>query len=117
MPSPGIAAWRALYVYRAYARRCELKIVSDGPVKFFPFLSIRLQFVEVRRESYKSRNARVLTKLTGVAFEQSPENSSLGSTCPLARTRSPGDKFLYVFHCHIFEDEENEMMRPYVVLG
>jgi spore coat protein A, manganese oxidase len=29
----------------------------------------------------------------------------------------PGDKFLYVFHCHILEHEENEMMRPYVVLG
>jgi spore coat protein A len=29
----------------------------------------------------------------------------------------PGDKFLYVFHCHILEHEENEMMRPYVVVG
>jgi spore coat protein A len=29
----------------------------------------------------------------------------------------PGDKFLYVFHCHILEHEENEMMRPYTVLG
>jgi spore coat protein A len=29
----------------------------------------------------------------------------------------PGEKFLYVFHCHILEHEENEMMRPYIVLG
>jgi len=29
----------------------------------------------------------------------------------------PGDKFLYVLHCHILEHEENEMMRPYTVLG
>jgi spore coat protein A len=29
----------------------------------------------------------------------------------------PGDKFLYVFHCHILEHEENEMMRPYVVVA
>jgi spore coat protein A len=28
-----------------------------------------------------------------------------------------GDKFLYVFHCHILEHEENEMMRPYNVVG
>jgi spore coat protein A len=29
----------------------------------------------------------------------------------------PGDRFLYVLHCHILEHEENEMMRPYTVLG
>jgi spore coat protein A len=29
----------------------------------------------------------------------------------------PGDKFRYVFHCHIVEHEENEMMRPYDVVG
>jgi spore coat protein A len=29
----------------------------------------------------------------------------------------PGDTFRYVFHCHILEHEENEMMRPYSVLG
>jgi spore coat protein A, manganese oxidase len=29
----------------------------------------------------------------------------------------PGDRFRYVFHCHIVEHEENEMMRPYDVVG
>ncbi len=29
----------------------------------------------------------------------------------------PGQKFKYVFHCHILEHEENEMMRPYEVVG
>jgi spore coat protein A len=29
----------------------------------------------------------------------------------------PGKRFRYVFHCHILEHEENEMMRPYDVLG
>ena len=33
-----------------------------------------------------------------------------------ARPR-PGQKFRYVYHCHILEHEENEMMRPYDVLG
>jgi spore coat protein A, manganese oxidase len=30
---------------------------------------------------------------------------------------SPGKKFRYVFHCHILEHEDNEMMRPYDVVG
>jgi len=36
---------------------------------------------------------------------------------PSAARPRPGDKFLYVFHCHILEHEENEMMRPYIVRG
>ena len=28
-----------------------------------------------------------------------------------------GDRFRYVFHCHILEHEDNEMMRPYDVVG
>jgi len=36
---------------------------------------------------------------------------------PAAANPQPGDKFLYVYHCHILEHEENEMMRPYTVLG
>ena len=30
---------------------------------------------------------------------------------------SPGQKFRYVFHCHILEHEDNDMMRPYDVVG
>src|SRR6185369_11669420 len=29
----------------------------------------------------------------------------------------PGEKFRYVYHCHILEHEENEMMRPYDVVA
>ncbi len=29
---------------------------------------------------------------------------------------SPGDELLYVWHCHILEHEDNEMMRPYKVV-
>ena len=32
-------------------------------------------------------------------------------------TVSPGKKYRYVFHCHILEHEDNEMMRPYDVIG
>ena len=28
-----------------------------------------------------------------------------------------GERLRYVFHCHILEHEENEMMRPYDVVG
>jgi FtsP/CotA-like multicopper oxidase with cupredoxin domain len=28
-----------------------------------------------------------------------------------------GETFPYSFHCHILEHEENQMMRPYVVVG
>jgi FtsP/CotA-like multicopper oxidase with cupredoxin domain len=28
-----------------------------------------------------------------------------------------GQKFPYVFHCHILELEDNDMMRPYDVVG
>jgi spore coat protein A, manganese oxidase len=28
-----------------------------------------------------------------------------------------GERFRYVFHCHILEHEDNDMMRPYDVVG
>ena len=28
-----------------------------------------------------------------------------------------GDRFRYVFHCHILEHEDNDMTRPYDVVG
>jgi FtsP/CotA-like multicopper oxidase with cupredoxin domain len=30
---------------------------------------------------------------------------------------SPGKEFRYVWHCHILEHEDNEMMRPYKIIG
>jgi spore coat protein A len=36
---------------------------------------------------------------------------------PSATRPRPGQKFRYVYHCHILEHEENEMMRPYDVVG
>jgi spore coat protein A len=29
----------------------------------------------------------------------------------------PGDEFRYVWHCHVLEHEDNEMMRPYKIVG
>ncbi len=36
---------------------------------------------------------------------------------PTGTPVTPGQKFRYVWHCHVLEHEDNEMMRPYVVLG
>ncbi|MGA7319085.1 MAG: multicopper oxidase domain-containing protein [Candidatus Sulfotelmatobacter sp.] len=30
---------------------------------------------------------------------------------------NPGDEFRYVWHCHVLEHEDNEMMRPYKIVG
>ena len=35
---------------------------------------------------------------------------------PSGARMSPGDELLYVWHCHILEHEDNEMMRPYKVI-
>ena len=36
---------------------------------------------------------------------------------PTGTRVSRGDTFQYVFHCHILEHEDNDMMRPYTVIG
>jgi spore coat protein A len=36
---------------------------------------------------------------------------------PQGTAVTPGQEFLYVWHCHILEHEDNEMMRPYKVVG
>jgi spore coat protein A len=36
---------------------------------------------------------------------------------PTGTRAGRGDKFRYVFHCHILEHEDNDMMRPYDVVG
>jgi spore coat protein A len=36
---------------------------------------------------------------------------------PAGTPVSPGQRFRYLYHCHILEHEDNEMMRPYDVIG
>ena len=35
---------------------------------------------------------------------------------PHTAPTTPGTELLYVWHCHILEHEDNEMMRPYKVI-
>ncbi len=36
---------------------------------------------------------------------------------PAGTVTTPGQEFRYVWHCHILEHEDNEMMRPYNIVG
>ena len=36
---------------------------------------------------------------------------------PAGTPVTPGEEFRYVWHCHVLEHEDNEMMRPYNVVG
>ena len=36
---------------------------------------------------------------------------------PAGTAAKPGQEFRYVWHCHVLEHEDNEMMRPYNVIG
>jgi spore coat protein A len=36
---------------------------------------------------------------------------------PAGTQAAPGQEFRYVWHCHVLEHEDNEMMRPYNVVG
>ncbi len=36
---------------------------------------------------------------------------------PAGTVPNPGDEFRYVWHCHILEHEDNEMMRPYQIVA
>ncbi|HZR66917.1 MAG TPA: multicopper oxidase [Terriglobales bacterium] len=38
-------------------------------------------------------------------------------TLPSGHQKHPAKEYRYVWHCHILEHEDNEMMRPYKVLG
>jgi spore coat protein A, manganese oxidase len=36
---------------------------------------------------------------------------------PAGTNAKPGEEFRYVWHCHVLEHEDNEMMRPYNIVG
>jgi spore coat protein A len=36
---------------------------------------------------------------------------------PTGTVAKPGDEFRYVWHCHVLEHEDNEMMRPYKIVA
>jgi len=51
-------------------------------------------------------------QVTRVLMRFAPQDNTFGNTFAFDATASPG----YVWHCHILEHEENDMMRPLLVL-
>jgi spore coat protein A len=62
-------------------------------------------------------NERPAWKDTVISYPETVTRVIARYDLPSAAHPRPGQKFRYVYHCHILEHEENEMMRPYDVLG
>ena len=62
-------------------------------------------------------NERPAFKDTVKAFPGEVTRLIMRFDLPSGTPTKRGDKFRYVFHCHILEHEDNDMMRPYDVLG
>ena len=72
----------------------------------------------------KDENSRPYLKYEQNAFKDTVKTFPGEVTRVIMRFDLPGgtavkhgDKFRYVFHCHILEHEDNDMMRPYDVVG
>ena len=63
------------------------------------------------------RNERPAIKDTVQSFPGEVTRIIAKFDLPSGTPVHPGDRFRYVFHCHIVEHEENQMMRPYDVVG
>jgi len=62
-------------------------------------------------------NERPAWKDTVLSYPETVTRIIARYNLPAAAHPRPGQKFRYVLHCHILEHEENEMMRPYDVVG
>ncbi len=63
------------------------------------------------------RNERPALKDTVKAFPGEITRIVARFDLPTGTRVSTGERFRYVFHCHILEHEDNDMMRPYDVVG
>jgi len=62
-------------------------------------------------------NERPAWKDTVLSYPETVTRVIARYDLPPGANARPGQKFRYVYHCHILEHEENEMMRPYDVVG
>jgi len=83
----------------------------------------KLMFTDLRRQP-KDETARPYLKYeqnarkdTVKAFPGEVTRLMMRFDLPTGTSVSRGEKFRYVFHCHILEHEDNDMMRPYDVVG
>ena len=95
-----------------------------------------VQFQVINRQAFDSRTYLQTGKLVTLGRPMPPERNERPGwkdtvkTYPGYVTRviakfdlppgtqvSPGQEFRYVWHCHILEHEDNEMMRPYKIVA
>jgi spore coat protein A len=62
-------------------------------------------------------NERPAWKDTVLSYPETVTRVIAKYDLPSGANARHGQKFRYVYHCHILEHEENEMMRPYDVVG
>jgi spore coat protein A len=62
------------------------------------------------------QDERPATKDTVKAFPGQVTRIILKFELPRTGVIKPGQEFLYVYHCHMLEHEDNDMMRPYKVI-
>src|SRR5262249_28870605 len=62
-------------------------------------------------------NERFGLKDTVIAYPGQAVRILMRFDLPSGAQVTPGQRFRYVYHCHMLEHEENEMMRPYDVVG
>jgi len=60
---------------------------------------------------------RFALKDTVIAYPGQAVRILMRFDLPSGTPVTPGQRFRYVYHCHMLEHEENEMMRPYDVVG
>jgi bilirubin oxidase len=75
-----------------------------------------VQFEVVNREIFDPMFGTPGTVTPPEAWELSPKDMVISYPGQITRIKAKFDRAgLYVWHCHIVEHEDNEMMRPYVV--
>jgi len=62
-------------------------------------------------------NERPAKKDTIIAFPGMVTRIIANFALPKGTPVTPGERFRYMWHCHILEHEDNEMMRPFDVVG
>jgi spore coat protein A len=95
-----------------------------------------VQFQVLNRQTFDVKNYMQTGKLVFTGIPMPPESNERPAWKDTVKTYSgyvtrviarfdlpagtqakPGEEFRYVWHCHVLEHEDNEMMRPYKIIG
>jgi spore coat protein A len=95
-----------------------------------------VQFQVLNRQTFDVKNYMQTGKLVFTGIPMPPESNERPAWKDTVKTYSgyvtrviarfdlpagtqakPGEEFRYVWHCHVLEHEDNEMMRPYKIVG